>query len=109
MSSDSGWTAYESLFSGVDHEVEYFQCGSTEQALGVFVAKKDGTGGLNVFNSYSRDASPVLPSLPWEATWANIRDALSAILELYREEGKPVYVISDEEARRITTEAYYPI
>ena len=53
--------------------------------------------------------SPDIPELvtegdTWEEAWANIRDALSTIMELYREEGKPLYVISDEEARRITTE-----
>ena len=58
--------------------------------------------------------SPDIPELvtegdTWEETWANIRDALSAIMDLCREEGKPLYAISDEEARRITTEAYYPI
>ena len=69
--------------------------------------ERESDGGYTV-------TSPDVPELvtggdTWEEVWANIRDALSTIMELYRDEGKPMYVISEEDAQRITTEAYFPI
>ena len=57
--------------------------------------------------------SPDVPELvtegdTWEEAWDHLRDALSEIRALYRDEGRDLGVISDE-GSRIVTEALFPV
>ena len=57
--------------------------------------------------------SPDVPELvtegdTWEEAWDHLRDALSEIRALYRDEGRDLGVISDE-GSRIVTEAFFPV
>lgn len=69
--------------------------------------EREPEGGYSV-------TSPDVPELvtggdTWEEMWEMIRDALSLIMEVYRDEGRTLNVVSDEASMVIDTEAYYPV